>query len=226
MFLENNMNYKYVILDFGKVLAGPATGHWFITPKFIEVIDMDLIDKRKLDRAISKYGKVKSRQITTEKEEYEMFYEFYDLILREINYPYYSSELIDLLAYNFAYENDKYRFYKNIEKELEHLKDKYKLILLTDNWPSVSRILANKNLTKYFDRIYISSCYGVEKKDGLFFDYPIKEFNIKENEALFIDDSEDNLKIAKGKGLDVMLMDRDNEINESSYQKIDNLLVL
>ena len=34
------MNYKYIILDFGKVLAGPTTGEWFITPKFKELVDM------------------------------------------------------------------------------------------------------------------------------------------------------------------------------------------
>ena len=33
------MKYKYIILDFGKVLAGPTTGDWFITPKFEKVID-------------------------------------------------------------------------------------------------------------------------------------------------------------------------------------------
>lgn len=39
------MKYKYIILDFGKVLAGPTTGDWFITPKFEKVIDMSLIDR-------------------------------------------------------------------------------------------------------------------------------------------------------------------------------------
>lgn len=30
------MDYKqkYLILDFGKVLAGPVSGNWFITPSF------------------------------------------------------------------------------------------------------------------------------------------------------------------------------------------------
>ena len=41
------MNYKYIILDFGKVLAGPTTGEWFITPKFIELVDMSLIDNQR-----------------------------------------------------------------------------------------------------------------------------------------------------------------------------------
>ena len=35
---------KYIILDFGKVLAYPTTGNWHITPKFIELIDLKKID--------------------------------------------------------------------------------------------------------------------------------------------------------------------------------------
>jgi len=49
------MDYKYVILDFGKVLAGPTTGEWFITPKFKELVDMSLIDKEELNKAFDKY---------------------------------------------------------------------------------------------------------------------------------------------------------------------------
>lgn len=36
---------KYLILDFGKVLAYPTTGNWSITPKFIELVDLKKIDK-------------------------------------------------------------------------------------------------------------------------------------------------------------------------------------
>ena len=78
-------------------------------------------------------------------------------------------------------------------------------------------------LYNYFDNIYISSIYGVEKKDKVFFDYPIKDLNIKPGEALFIDDNEINLDMAKEKGFDVMLMDRGNKIKESKYKIINNL---
>ena len=39
---------KYIILDFGKVLAYPTTGNWDITPKFLELIDINKIDMNKL----------------------------------------------------------------------------------------------------------------------------------------------------------------------------------
>lgn len=218
------MNYKYVILDFGKVLAGPTTGDWFITPKFLEVVDMNLINKDALYKAFNKYDDIISRKMVTEEEEYNCFFELYSLALQEINYPKYSDDIAHSIAYNFTYNKDKYTFYDGIKDELEELKKKYKLILLTDNWPCIERILNEKRLTKYFEKIYISSYYGTIKREGLFFNHPIDEFNIKPHEALFIDDNEENLRVAKEKGLDVLLMDREHLVDKSEYKKIDNLL--
>ena len=214
---------KYVILDFGKVLAAPTTGDWFMTPCFLENIDINLIDKNKFKEALVKYVYIKDGIITTLEGEYECFYNFYSKVLREINYPKYSDDIVKKIAYNFTYQNDKYTFYNNIEKELEKLSQKYILILLTDNWPCVNKILDEKNLTKYFEKIYISSIYGIQKKDIDLFDYPINDFNIKENEAIFIDDNEELLNIAKTKKLQVKLMDRENIIKNSKYDIINDL---
>ena len=80
--------------------------------------------------------------------------------------------------------------------------------MLSDNWPCVINYMKDNNILDFFDKIYISSIYGVEKKDKVFFDYPINDYCIKPGEAMFIDDNESNLDIAKDKGLDVLLMDR------------------
>lgn len=218
------MNYKYIILDFGKVLAGPTTGNWFITPKFMEVIDMSLVDNDRLNYAFNKHNEIISRKMLTQEKEYNNFFELYSLVLQEINYPKYNEDIVHEIAYNFTYGSDKYTFYDGIKEELDKLRKKYKLILLTDNWPCIEKILHNKKLTKYFEKIYISSYYGTQKKYGTFFEYPINDFNIKMHEALFIDDNEENLMKAEEKGLDVLLMDRGNKVNDSKYKKINNLL--
>lgn len=217
------MKYKYVILDFGKVLAGPTTGDWFITPKFEEVIDMSLIDRNALNDEFNKFNDIIGRKMMTQEEEYNSFFELYSLVLQEINYPKYSDDVVHEIAYNFTYESDKYTFYDDIKEELDGLRKKYKLILLTDNWPCVEKILDDKKLTKYFEKVYISSYYGTQKKDGIFFDYVVDDFNIKPHEALFIDDNEVNLMRAEEKGIDVLLMDRDNEATNSKYKKICSL---
>lgn len=214
---------KYVILDFGKVIAGPTTGDWFMTPCFLKNIDINLIDKDKFKEALNKYGHFKDLKITTLEEEYNAFYKLYSNALKEINYPKYSDEIAKNIAYNFTYENDKYTFYDNVEQELEELSKKYTLILLTDNWPCINRILDEIDFTKYFSKVYVSSIYGKQKKDIVLFDYPINDFNIKENEAIFIDDNEALLDIAITKKLDVRLMDREDIIKNSKYPIINGL---
>ncbi len=214
------MNYKYIVLDFGKVIAAPTTGSWDITPKFKELIDTNKIDVDKFRKIIGKYKYILSEKVTILEEEYDMFVRFYENILNEIGY---SKDIAKMIAYDRTYNFDKYTLYDNIQVELKKLSEKYRLILLTDNWPCVIDYLKKYDLYDFFDNIYISSIYGVEKKDKVLFDYPINELNIKKGEALFIDDNESNLDIAKEKGFDVMLMDRDNKIDESKYKIIDNL---
>ena len=212
---------KYIILDFGKVIAGPTTGDWFITPAFIEKVDMSLIDKDAFQESIKNNSELKDGVIKTLEEEYDAFYELYKLALKDIGYKDY--EVSKEIAYNFVYENDKYKFYKNVAKQIRKLKENYKIILLTDNWPCILRILKEKRMIKLFDDIYVSSMYGYQKKDGILFDRVIIDYDIQPDEALFIDDNEDLLNIAFAKGLDVRLMDRNNEIMGSKYKIVHDL---
>ena len=217
--------YKYLILDFGKVIAGPTTGDWFMTPKFLELIDVNKLNIYKFNRAKKKHEYLLSSKLLTQEEEYEMFINFYDGILRD-SYPDYNMNLAKKIAYDFTYKFSKYTLYEDIYKELDILKEKYILIMLTDNWPCVDPYLKHYKLDKYFDKIYISSIYGCQKDQGTFFDYPIKDYNIKKGEALFIDDSKKNLDEASLRDLDVLLMDRKKEIKTSKYKVINNLFDL
>ena len=79
------------------------------------------------------------------------------------------------------------------------------------------------DLSKYFTKIYVSSIYDDKKDRGTFFDYPIKDFNIKDGEALFIDDNESLLTIGKSKGLKVKQMDREHIVTTSKHEIIHNL---
>ena len=217
------MNYKYIILDFGKVIAAPTTGNWDMTPMFYKLIDVNSLDLDRFKIIREKYGSILSEKANTLEEEYDMFKRFYESILKEFNY---SKDIADKIAYDRTYKFDKYTLYENIYEELDELKNRYILILLTDNWPCVINYLKEYNLYNYFKKIYVSSFYGVEKKDGVFFDYAINDFKIKPGDALFIDDNESNLDVAINKGLDVMLMDRDDEVNQSKYKIINDLNII
>lgn len=215
---------KYIILDFGRVLAYPPTGYWQITPKFLKLIDINQIDTEQLKNAIKKYNSIISCDLDIKncEEEYKCMLEFYEKVLQDCNINNYLN-LAKEIAYNFVFEFDKYELYDDVKETLKDLSNNYMLILLSDNWPSVIEYMKQEKIYEYFKRIYVSSIYGQQKKDGLFFDNPIKDFSIKQGEAIFIDDNEKLLDIATEKGLDVRLMDRDNKVNESKYKIINDL---
>lgn len=213
---------KYLILDFGKVLAGPTTGQWFITPYFLKVIDINKLDLDKLAHALKEHNPILARKAETEEDEYNLFYEFYSYIFKEIDYSVDDSIIKDI-AHDFTYQNSKYTLYDNVKEELEELSRQYTLLMLTDNWPCVIRILKEFNIYHYFDKVYVSSIYGCQKKDKYFFDYPINDYQIKSGEAIFIDDNEDLIDIAHSKGLDVRLMNREQKDIESKYEIITDL---
>lgn len=215
---------KYIILDFGRVLAYPPTGYWQITPKFLKLIDINKVGIEKMKNAIKKYNSIISCGLNIKncKEEYECMLEFYKQVLYECNINNYLN-LATEIAYNFVYEFDKYKLFDDVKETLCELSNNYKLILLSDNWPSVIEYMKQEDIYKFFEKIYVSSIYGQEKKDGLFFDNPINDFNIKQGEAVFIDDNEKLLDIAVIKGLDVRLMDRENKISDSKYKVLNAL---
>jgi len=212
---------KYVILDFGGVIVRPTTGYWDITPKFLELVDISKIDKDKFFEIRKKYADILSEKVINLVEEVDMFFRFYSGILKELGIPDYES-ISKKIAIDRTYGFDKYQLFDNIHEELSKLSEKYKLILLTDNWPCVIPYLDKYKLSGYFDKVYVSSFYGVEKKDKLFFDYPITDYSIKPGDAVFIDDNESNLDIAMDKGLSVLLMDRSSK-NKSKHNKVNDL---
>ena len=107
------------------VLAYPTTGNWHITPKFLELIDVNKIDVERLKSAIRENKEILNRKILNLQEEYNMFLEFYSKILLEVKYPDYNIEICKKIAYNRTYENDKYKPYNGIKEELKELSLKY-----------------------------------------------------------------------------------------------------
>ena len=191
---------KYLILDMGRVLVEPDTGDWLITSEFLKNVDMSKIEKEELKKAIQDSRWVLDGKAETLVEEYKIVAEFYKMVFEKINYKI-SKENFENIVNNFVYDEDdsKYLLYENVKEDLE-----------------------KHNIYKYFTKIYISSVYGERKQDKVFFDYPIKDFNIQKDEALFIDDNEELLDIAVEKGLKVLHMDRNNVLKKSKYKIIND----
>lgn len=220
--MEKN-KVKYLILDFGKVLARPSSGNWFITPNFYKILKKDKINLNEFEDCTIKLNNLISMKMETELEEYEAFTKFYCEILMHMKYTENVDDMAKKLSNDFVYNDKKYTMYEDTKENLKRLSQKYKLILLSDNWPCAFRIMKNLGIDQYFDKLYISSVYDCQKKDGILFDYPIKDYNIKPGEAIFVDDNEELVDIANEKGLKSIIMDREGTIKESKYRKIYSL---
>lgn len=219
------MDAKYLILDMGKVLVGPTTGYWLITPSFLENVDMNKIDKIKLEDAMDEFNYILDKKMLTLDEEFFYMMEYYKSILDRINYSITDEKLKNIVN-DFVYFNgsdSKYYLYNDVKSELKRLSEKYTLLMLSDNWPCGEEYLKKHDLYEYFDKIYISSTYGYLKSDKVFFDYLINDYNIKKGEAIYVDDREELLDIGVQKGLDVRLMDRERQISGSKYLIINGL---
>ena len=159
---------KFVILDFGKVLAYPTTGNWFITPKLKSVVNMDKVNMVDLESAINEHIHITFEEAHTLEDEYDIFYRFYKNVFFTLKYNI-DPEDLKSIVYNVTYEFDKYGIYPQVIEELEYLKTKYRLIMITDNWPCVMRILEHYKMDSYFEKVYISSVYGSTKIKGELF---------------------------------------------------------
>ena len=218
------MNLKYIIFDFGKVLGYPKSGKWFLTPKFMAILNDSKIDFDKVKEVLlkNKYLVKDDLPIKTLEEEYQMFINFYSNILNELGLDKYLAKEI---AFDKVYNNNEYLLYDDVKDILNVLNKKYKLIMLTNNFPSIIDYLKYEDVYDLFDKVYVSSVCETSKNEEKFFDMVIRDYNIKENEALFIDDFEDNLDIGIRKKLKVIMLDRENK-KDSKYKKISNLVEL
>lgn len=215
---------EYIIFDFGGVLAYPTTGNWHLTPKFLKLIDQEKLDKEKAKENIKRYkGLIDcALPIKTLEEEYQAMVDFYDKVLSD-SYDGYEKKISEEIARDRVYGFDKYQLFPDVIQELEKLSKTYKLILLSDNWPSVIEYMRSFGIEQYFDKIYVSSICETKKKNGTFFDVMLKDYNITDTNAVFIDDHEENLDVAKSKGITGILIDRSNKVTESKYDIINSI---
>ncbi|MGN9161399.1 HAD family hydrolase [Clostridium sulfidigenes] len=224
----NMNNIKAILFDSGRTLNAPRTGHWFITPNFFNIINETSFQytEDQLSEAMNKACDHINKMllVKTEEDEFAMFKEFYEIVLKEIKYASINEEIINSLASDNVYNDDKFYFFDDVEPGLQRLKDKYILGVVSDTWPSLERVFINKSLRKYFSTFVMSSIYGSYKAEKVLFKIAIEEIGVKPEEVIFIDDSESNLIAAEDFGMIPILIDRyDRNDIESKYPIIKSL---
>ena len=209
-------NIKAVLFDSGRVLNAPVTGHWFITPNFWKYVNkcaFDSVDKSKIASAFAKADEyiVAQKLMTTKVEEYQHFIKFYEIFSSQLPEMELTAEAIEGIAKDLVYNPRKYAFYDDALSVVPVLKEKYKLAIVSDAWPSLLDVYNENNMTSYFDSIVISSFLGTSKPDIKMYNTALKELNVKPEEAIFVDDSPKNCDGAMAVGINAVLLCRNKQ---------------
>lgn len=209
-------NIKAVLFDSGRVLNGPFTGHWFITPNFWEYVDkniFDTIDKDKVASAFIEADKyiIAQKLMTTKEEEYQHFIQFYEIFSSQLPELDLTYDAIKSIAKDLVFNPKKYVFYDDALVVIPELKSKYKLAVVSDAWPSLLDVYEENKLTSSFDSIVISSFLGTTKPDSKMYYTALEELNVKPEEAVFIDDSLKNCMGAMKVGINTILLCRNKQ---------------
>ncbi|WP_206107352.1 HAD-IA family hydrolase [Paenibacillus apii] len=205
---------KALLFDSGRVLNRPASGHWFITPNFFNVIDersFKSIDKHSINNAFHTAGKYISEQslIRNKDEEYVHFVEFYRIFSAELPQLGMDDKHVKSIAEDLVHNNKKYTFYNDAIELIPKLSEKYKLAVVSDAWPSLDHVYRESGLRDYFSSFIISSVLGVNKPHELMYKTALEELQLSPSEVLFIDDNIRNCDGAKELGIRAFLLCRD-----------------
>ncbi len=197
---------KAILIDSGRVLNEPVTGHWMIPPNFFRYVDEKLfysIPKERRREAFHKASGYISQQkwIRDESEEYEHFNKFYKILAGKLSELNLNEEKINYITKDLVYNYDKYSFFDDVGSVISKLNKKYKLAVVSDAWPSLENVFIKAEMRKYFDSFIISSKIGVTKPNELMYKKALIELGVDSEETVFIDDNPNNCDGAKKAGI-------------------------
>lgn len=221
---------KNIVFDYGYVMAYPRTGNWFIPPNTNKILTIGDIIKitlrfRRFKEAYrsSRIHLDENHLLFTEEEEVNQFYNFYHEFLSLMGIDKLREKKAHALALDNVCNDNKVVFYDDVVSSIKTLKQDYHIYILSDNWPSLTRVLKHNHIDQYLDGMVMSCDYGICKDNMDLFYHAIAKFGIEPEESVFIDDSELNLANAQHAGFIPILMERRGRKKASSYPIVHNL---
>jgi putative hydrolase of the HAD superfamily len=103
-------------------------------------------------------------------------------------------------AFRRRYHSDE-AINEQVLELIRRLYGRYKLAVLSNSPPDLSRWLSEWNMLDLFDVVFCSGDEGAVKPDPTVFKVTLKRLGIKPEEAVFIDDTIEHVKAARSMGL-------------------------
>ena len=197
------------------------------TKRFYEIAGERL--KRNSESQISKAKSTgveyleKDHLISTEAEEAEQYYHFYQIVSECLQLNLTNDELTEI-ARDRTYNMDNYIIYQDAKKVIQTLSKTHTLGIISDTWPSIENQLRSLDVLQYFSFATYSFCLGVFKPDRKMYLDALKKCGHTAEDTVFIDDSIWNLAGAAELGITPILIAANTASDvETSYLKIHSL---
>jgi len=221
---------KGIFFDIGWTLLHPVTD-WLVNKKFIECADMDMYDniaKERKDEAFSKGLKylddMHLKFVMTEGEQLRQFEAFYSMLAKDLPELELTGEHIKAIAYSEVYDMDNYSLFDDTISTLDSLKEKYKLGVISDTWPSIERQLKANRINDYFETKTFSCYLGTWKPDKSMYIHALEQMKLPPEQTVFIDDGVENLEGAEKFGIQpVLITSKPNPESTDKYPCINKL---
>ena len=122
-----------------------------------------------------------------------------------------SHEEID--AFRNRYRADE-NINTNVLKLIQKLHGHYRLAVLSNAPPGLSQWLAHWRILDFFDLVFCSGDEGVVKPDAMPFEVTLERLGVQPGEAVFIDDTMENVEAARKLGLHGILFTTAEELEK------------
>jgi len=102
----------------------------------------------------------------------------------------------------------------NVLKLIQKLHGHYRLAVLSNAPPGLSQWLADWRILDFFDLVFCSGDEGVVKPDAMPFEVTLERLGVQPGEAVFIDDTMENVEAARKLGLQGILFTTAEELEK------------
>jgi len=180
------MMIKAVIFDFGRVISAQKPPSLFRNYESDLGLEPDTINSVMFDSKAWQEALVGGK--TAE--------EFWQEIGPELNL----NAQAEIDAFRRRYQSDE-TINKSMEHLLQRLNGRYKLAVLSNSPPGLTRWLADWNMLHLFDTVFCSGDEGLVKPESAAFEITLQRLGVAPHEAVFIDDTDQHVAAARDMGL-------------------------
>lgn len=206
---------KGIFLDIGWTMSYPPSGDWMFSEACYAKMRpaLDAIPKERLAAARGAAMQyLNAHHLTlSEAEECEKFHRYFSLIAEALPELGLVERDIRELAKDKVYNTNNYVFYEDVKPALAALQKRCKLGIISDTWPSATRVLKAAGIYGMFGSITFSCDLGVYKPDAKMYEHALRALGLPPEETVFVDDLPRNLEGAAAAGIVPVLIQREND---------------